>query len=137
MNEYTFNQLYIGMQESFECKITEEMMERFWANTGDENPLHHDREFAVAHGFSDCVVYGMLSASFISTLGGVYLPGKYCIIQQVEAKFTSPVYVGDTLRVVGTVQELNESVQQSVIKVEMLSSGKKVLRGKLYVGFLE
>lgn len=138
MNEYKFNDLSIGVQESFIHIITSEDLRRFLAITGDVNPLHNDDAFARNYNFSSKVVYGMLSASLISTLGGVYLPGKYCLIQQVEIKFTSPVYIGDTLTVLGTVKELNESVRQAVIKVEIKNQeGKKVVRGNLKVGFLE
>ncbi len=138
MNEYRFEDLSIGLSESFEHVITDEEMDAFCKITEDINPLHCDSSFAVIHGFEAKVVYGMLTASLISTLGGVYLPGKYCLIQRVEIKFAAPVYVGDTLRVNGEVKELNESVRQAVIRVEIRNqAGKKVVRGNLYVGFLE
>lgn len=138
MNAYRYEDMEIGMEESFSKKITEEMMEVFMQHTGDSNPLHRDPVYAKEHGFGDRVVYGMLSASLISTLGGVYLPGKYCLIQQVEVKFVRPVYIGDELSVSGIVKELNDSVRQAVIKVEVKNQeGEKVIRGKLYVGFLE
>ncbi|MBE5884330.1 MAG: MaoC family dehydratase [Lachnospiraceae bacterium] len=137
MNEYRFEDLQIGLKESFVCTITQEMMEDFRRLTGDVNPLHLDSQYAVEHGFKGSVVYGMLSASLISTLGGVYLPGKYCLIQQVETKFVKPVYVGDVLTVYGTVQELNDTVRQAVIKVEIKRDTEKVVRGCLKVGFLE
>ncbi|MCR5722074.1 MAG: MaoC family dehydratase [Lachnospiraceae bacterium] len=138
MNEYRFSDLKIGTTESFEHTVTAEEMDLFLKISGDENPLHSDSNFAKAHGFSDRVVYGMLSSSLVSTLGGMYLPGRYCIIQQVELKFVAPVFVGDTLTVKGEVKELNESVQQAVMGVEIRNQdGKKVVRGKLFTGFLE
>lgn len=138
MNEYKFENLAIGLTESFEHTVTAEDMERFLSTTGDVNPLHNDALFAKEHGFADRVVYGMLTASLISTLGGVYLPGKYCLIQQVETKFSNPVFIGDILTVSGCVKELHESVKQAVIKVEIRNQkGEKVVRGNLYVGFLE
>lgn len=138
MNAYKFQDLKIGLCESFEWEITEEMMRSFLQMTGDVNPLHNEEKFAIEHGFESRVVYGMLTASLISTLGGVYLPGKFCLIQQVETKFAAPVFIGDVLNISGTVKELNESVQQAVIKVEIKNQkGKKVVRGNLYVGFLE
>ena len=106
--------------------------------TGDDNPLHNDKEFAIAHSKKDRVVYGMLTASLISTLGGVYLPGKYCIIYEVDVKFCRPVFINDALLVHGIVEELNDTVKQCVIKVSITNQdGLKVLRGKLIVGFTE
>ena len=138
MNAYKYEELYVGLIESFTFSMTKEKMESFLKITGDINPLHTDEQFAIEHGFNGSVVYGMLTASLISTLGGVYLPGKYCLIQQVETKFVRPVYVGDMLTIVGTVKELNDSVRQAIIKVEIKNQkDKKVLRGNLSVGFLE
>jgi 3-hydroxybutyryl-CoA dehydratase len=138
MNEYRFKDLEIGHEEVFEYVVTEEKMNLFQRLSGDNNPLHVDEDFAKKHGFENRVVYGMLSASLISTCGGVYLPGKYCLIQQVESKFLAPVFIGDVLSVKGIVSELNESVQQAVIKIEIRNqTSKKVVRAKLSVGFLE
>lgn len=138
MNEYRFNDLLIGQSEEFKCQITKEKLSLFRELSGDINPLHNDEPFAIEYGYSGRVVYGMLTASLISTLGGVYLPGKYCLIQQVESKFLSPVYINDILIVRGIVKELNECVQQAVIKVEIENqASKKVLKGTLKVGFLE
>ncbi len=138
MNEYRFDDLFIGMKESFDYEINPEKMKSFMELTGDINPLHTDSEFAVSHGYKDKVVYGMLSASLLSTLGGCYLPGMYCLIQQVEVKFVSPVFYGDILTVTGTVKELFESVHRAVLKVDIFNqAGKKVIKGTLDVGFLE
>lgn len=138
MKEYHFNDLTEGLEESFSYIVTAEKMSLFCSLTGDENPLHMEETFAVEHGFLNRVVYGMLTASLISTLAGMYLPGKYCLIQEVDSKFVSPVYIGDELLVKGVVRELSESVQQAVIKVEITNQNhKKVVRGTLKVGFLE
>ena len=132
MNEYRYADLKVGMTESFQQKITAEMMDNFMELSGDVNPLHKESDFAKEHGFNDRVVYGMLSAALISRMGGVHLPGKYCLIQQVEVKFARPVYIGDILTVNGSVKELNDSVRQAVIKIEMRNqNGEKVVRGNL------
>lgn len=138
MKEYMYADLQIGLAEAFTYLVTEECMNFFRKMTGDVNPLHCSENYAKIHGFSDRVVYGMLSASLLSTLGGVYLPGKYCLIRQAHTKFLRPVYIGDMLTVTGTVYELHDSVEQAVIKVEMKNQADEaVLKGRLYVGFLE
>lgn len=138
MNEYKFTDLKVGLTEEFEFEVTAEKVDLFRKLSGDYNSLHLDANFAREHGFKDQVVYGMLSASLISTLGGVYLPGKYCLIQQIETKFLAPVFVGDILTVLGKVIELNDTVQRAVIKIEMRNqNNQKVVKAKLDVGFLE
>lgn len=137
MNEYRFEDLMIGMEESFSVTVTEEMMRQFFDLSGDTNPLHNDRGYALEQGYRDKVVYGLLTTSLISKLVGVLLPGKYCLLQGVEVKFSKPVYVGDILIVKGIVDELHESVQRAVIKVTIQNQDeKKVVKGKAEVGFL-
>lgn len=138
MNNYRFEDLSIGMSESFTVTVTEEMMKLFYELSGDENPLHVDREFAVEQGYMDKVVYGFLTTSFVSRLVGVLLPGRYCLLQGIDLKYTKPVYVGDILIVRGTVDELHESVQRLVVKVEIMNQDeKKVVKGKAEIGFLK
>lgn len=138
MNEFRFSDLSVGHKEEFTRTISEEDMDVFRKLSGDVNPLHMDSGFATERGFNDKVVFGMLTASLISTLGGVYLPGKHCIIQEVETKFLRPVYPGDTLTVTGTVKEMNDTVEQVVTKVEIRNQdGVKVVRGTLKTGFLK
>ena len=132
MNNYTFDELTVGMTESFKVLITEAMLDAFKGITGDVNPLHNDEEFAKAKGHPGRVAYGMLTASFLSTLAGVYIPGERSRIQQVETKFAKPVYIGDELTVTGEITELVESVQRLELKVTITNQdGKKVLRGTM------
>lgn len=138
MNHYTFEELYVGQREEFSVTVTEDMLSAFRAVTGDVNPLHTDDAFAIAHNYPGHVVYGLLTASFLSTLAGVYLPGERCLIQSVEVKFPKPVFAGDELLVAGTVAELHESVHQLVLKVEILRrGGVRVLKGTMRLGVLE
>ena len=137
MNEYRFEDLKIGMEEHFSVTVTEEMMKQFLELSGDENPLHNDEDFAISQGYQDKVVYGLLTTSFISKLVGVLLPGRYCLLQGVDVKYSRPVYVGDVLIIKGVVDELHESVQRAVIKVAIQNQDeKKVVKGKVEVGFL-
>ena len=138
MNEYRFEDLKVGQEEYFTVTITEEMMQQFLDLSGDSNPLHNDGAFAQGQGYQDKVVYGLLTTSFISRLVGVLLPGKYCLLQGVDVKYTRPVYVGDILIVKGIVDELHPSVQRAEIKVEIMNQDeKKVVKGKAEVGFLK
>ena len=138
MNEYKMSELAVGMSESFTRKITPEMMERFYEISGDENPLHRDEEFAKGKGFDSRVVYGMLTASLISTLGGVYLPGKHCLIQGVETKFLRPVFIGDELTVTGEVSDVRPELKYLEVKVTIRNQkNEKVLRGVLKAGVMD
>lgn len=138
MNEYRISDVSVGMKESFSVSITEQMMQKFCDITSDENPLHVDALFARERGFENRVVYGMLTASMISTLGGRYLPGKYCLIQGVEIRFAKPVFVGDTLEVIGEASKVEYDLRYLEIKVTIKNQkGEKVLRGLLKAGVID
>ena len=138
MNDYSFEELKKGLTESFDAQITEDMLDKFRDLTGDINPLHNDLEYAKEKGFGSRVVYGMLTASLLSTLGGVYLPGKRCLIHSVETNFLKPVFPGDCLTVKGTVYLVDEEFHQVTLKTEILKQvGQKVLLGKMKVGVLD
>ena len=136
--EYRITDLHVGMREEFKYPITVDKLDAFLALIGDINPLHTDDAFAKAHGFKGRVAYGMLTASLISTLGGVLLPGKYCLIQGVEVKFSKPVFIGDELTVIGEVGAVDIDLRYVEIKVTILNQdNKKVLRGLLKAGVLD
>lgn len=137
MNDYKITDLTIGQKEQFKYVITEEKMISFLKLTGDENPLHTDDIYAKAKGYPNCVVYGMLTASLISRLAGVHLPGKYCLLQGVEVKFTKPVFVEDELTVIGEVVKVDINLSYLEVKVTILNQYRqKVLRGLVKAGVL-
>lgn len=137
MNHYRFEDIYVGLKEEFQVTVTPEMLEQFCRITGDINPLHTQEPFAKEKGYETRVAYGMLTASFLSTLAGVYLPGERSLIHSVESKFTKPVYTGDVLTVSGQVTECNEMFSVFTMKTTIVNQkGEKVLRGKMQVGVL-
>ncbi len=138
MNTYRYEDITVGMTESFETAVTAQMFEQFLAITGDVNPLHNDAEYAASKGHPAAVAFGMMTASFLSTLAGVYLPGKNSLIHEVEVKFAKPVYAGEVLTVSGTVTEMNDTFRLFWMKVVITNQkGEKVLRGKMRVGVLD
>lgn len=138
MNTYTYDELEIGHKESFKVKITEDEMDKFRDITGDINPLHKDENYAKSHGHPDRVVFGMLTASYLSTLAGVYLPGEHSLIHSVEIKLEGAVYPGDELTVEGTVAEKNDTFQLIILKVIIRNqAGKKVCKAKMQIAVKE
>lgn len=139
MNTYMFEDCVLGLKEVFEAEVTEEKMRGFKDISGDINPLHNDEKYALAKGFDGKVVYGLLTASYFSTLVGVWLPGERCLIQEVSYKFMKPVYSGDVLVISGEVIERDERTKQLKLKVRIRRKSDNVLvvRGTMIVGVLE
>ena len=135
MNHYTLAEMTPGLTEEFTVTVTPEMMDAFRAITGDVSPIHIDADYARGRGFPGRVVYGMLGASFFSTLAGVYLPGEHCLLHGVECKFAKPIFIGDTLTVKGTVVGVSEIGSEAEIKAVITNQdGKRVTRGIIKAG---
>jgi len=123
---------------SFEVTVTSEMMDQFLAISGDINPMHIDSDYAKSNGYDGKLVYGMMTASFYSTLVGVYLPGKYCILQEIETSFYNPVYIGDVLTIKGVATEKNAVLRRIEITAKIVNrSGKRISKAKIMVGCLK
>lgn len=126
MNEYKLEDIKLNMQENFTVQITEKMQDDFRKTTGDVNPMHSNQEYAKEQGFSNPLVFGMLTTSFFSTLVGVYLPGKNSLFQECkDIRFHSPVFVGDTLTVNGKVTEIDDRFNRVTIKADIRNQDKK------------
>lgn len=139
MNNYKYENIKIGMIEQFNVNLTENIVDDFCKITGDINPLHIDLDYAKSKGFKEKVVYGMLTSSFLSTLAGVYLPGKYSLIHEVDILYKKPVFISDSpLTIRGEVVEKNDLFKQFTIKFDILNKeNKKVVRGTMKVGVLD
>ncbi len=130
MNEYTFDDLQPGMHESFLVRITEDMEDAFRNMTGDVNPLHKDDTYAYEIGegkFRGHISFGMLTASFYSTLVGVWLPGKYSLIHSLDIKFQKPVYEDDELTITGEIIEKQEALRLIIINAEIRNQNRQIV----------
>lgn len=139
MNEYLFNEIEVGQVVEFDFEIDEEKMAMFRKISGDTNPLHNDPDYAKELGYSEKVVYGQLTAAALSTLAGVYMPGKYSLIHSIETSFVAPVFASKSpLRVVGKVKDKDDRFRFIVLKVDIFdNSGAKVCKSKMKIGVLK
>ena len=108
LHGYFFEDLKLGMEETFSRTITDTDMRNFTGVSGDTNPMHLNEEFAKASPFKGTIVFGMLTASLISAVIGTKLPGPGCIYMNQTLKFLAPVRVGDTVYAVVTLKELQD-----------------------------
>ena len=78
-SDLTFEQIEVGLCKEFHVDITQSMVDDFAKISGDFNPIHMNEEFAKSTKFGGKIVHGMLLASFLSRMVGMYLPGKYAM----------------------------------------------------------
>jgi len=105
---YTIDQLKPGISARFARTVTEADIVMFGGVSGDINPVHFDEEFAKTTPFKTRIAHGMISASFISTVLGMELPGPGTIFMGLSVKFKAPVRIGDTVVTTCTVREVGE-----------------------------
>ena len=138
MNQYKFLEIEVGLEATFEVEVDKSMMDKFLEISNDINPLHIDNNYARKKGFPERVVYGLLTSSFYSTLVGVYLPGKYCILQGIDIQFSNPVYIGDALKICGKVTYINKSYKQVEIKSFITNqNNKRVSKATIKIGVID
>src|ERR1700734_405963 len=104
---YYIEDLKPGMSESFTKTVTERDIELFGEVSGDVNPVHFDEVFAQGTIFKGRIAHGVLSASYISTVLGMKMPGPGTIFMSLTTRFKAPVRIGDTVTATCTVREVN------------------------------
>ena len=103
---YYIDDLKPGMSESFTKTVTESDIQKFGEISGDVNPVHFDDEFAKGTIFKGRIAHGVLSASYISTVLGMKMPGPGTIFMSLTTRFKAPVRIGDTVVATCTVREV-------------------------------
>jgi len=126
-----------GQHVTLSKTFTEEDVRRFIEITGDVNPLHVDEAFAAGTQFGRRVLHGMLTASILSTMVGMLLPGTGAVYRSQTIAFLRPVHVGDTVTahfVVRAVDRDRHRLQiDSWIENE---AGERVIEGVCEAGLL-
>ncbi|MGB8366695.1 MAG: MaoC family dehydratase [Rhizomicrobium sp.] len=103
---YYIEDLKAGMSESFSKTVTARDIELFGEVSGDVNPVHFDEEFARGTIFKGRIAHGILSASYISTVLGMKMPGPGTIFLSLTTRFKAPVRIGDIVTATCTVREV-------------------------------
>ena len=135
MFELAYESIKVGDEASLARTITEAHIVNYAGITGDMNPLHVDAEYAAHSMFKERIAHGMLMAGLISAVLGTQLPGPNSIYLGQDLKFTAPVMIGDTIKVVVTVTDKRD--EKRIIKLrtaaynqrgEMVVDGNAVLK---------
>ncbi|WP_081686730.1 MaoC family dehydratase [Chitinilyticum litopenaei] len=128
-----YEDLSVGLMAEYRKTITETDVVLFAGLTGDNNPMHIDEEFAAETRFGGRIIHGMLTASMLSSVIGMKLPGPGCIYMSQNLRFIKPVKIGDTVSAQATVLELYPEKQRVKLLTECYVRGVKVLEGDALV----
>jgi acyl dehydratase len=139
-----FEDLEVGASWSTaERTITEADILAFAEISGDDNPIHLDAEHAATTAFGERIAHGALVLSIATGLRqqeGRFRGTLRAWLGVRDWRFTAPVRIGDTIRVVNTVAELRGTKNPSdglvVQHVEVRNQGDELVAGGEFVTLL-
>jgi 3-hydroxybutyryl-CoA dehydratase len=127
---YSFEDLQLGMEASFQRTVEESDIVAFANVSGDKNPVHLDADYAARTMFKERIAHGMLTASYISAVFGMEMPGPGAIYISQTLNFKAPVRIGDVVTAKVKVVELIEGKRRARFECQCLVGGKPVLEGE-------
>jgi 3-hydroxybutyryl-CoA dehydratase len=130
----TYDELHAGDSASFSKTISETDIYLFAGVTDDLNPAHVNAVEAAGGMFKQRIAHGMLTASFISTVLAMKLPGPGVIYVDQDLQFRGPVFIGDTVTATVECRERLEQRRWVKFKTTVTNQdGKVVVTGEATV----
>jgi 3-hydroxybutyryl-CoA dehydratase len=115
---YYFEELALGMREAIRKTVENEDVIGFAELSGDHNPIHLSEHFARKTRFGGRIVHGLYTASLISAVIGMRLPGPGAVYISQTLNFRGPVKIGDVVDVAVEVIELTEKGRRVRLRCE-------------------
>ncbi len=128
-----FEDLLIGLTESYEKEVKSSDVVGFAEITGDRNPIHLSEHFAAKTPFGGRVAHGLYTASLISAVIGTRLPGPGAIYLSQTLNFRAPVKIGDIVNASVEVVELVEKSRRVRLLCHCRVGDTTVLEGEALV----
>ena len=126
-SELTFEQIKIGDTKEFQVIVTESLVNDFAKLSGDYSPIHMNADYAKSKKFKDRVVHGMLLASFLSRMVGMYLPGKHALYGSQSLEFHKPCFINDKITISSVVNDKSESTKIIKIDSKIMNDENEIL----------
>jgi 3-hydroxybutyryl-CoA dehydratase len=130
----TVSEMAVGDVAYFAKTLTETDMMLFAGITGDLNQLPINDEFARKTRYGQRVAHGMLTASFVTNLLGMKLPGFGTVLRSFKVRFTAPVFLNDTVEIGIRVTETNVAANTASFETWAVNQqGLTVMQGSCVV----
>lgn len=123
----------VGDEASLKKSFSASEVELFSELSGDKNPVHLDEGEAAKSIFEKRVVHGALTASLVSAVLGMQLPGPGTIYLRQDSRFLKPVYLDETVTATVRIIELLEKGRARLETIILDQSGEPVLIGEALV----
>jgi 3-hydroxybutyryl-CoA dehydratase len=128
-----FEDLSVGMRETLMKTVMNEDVIGFANLSGDHNPIHLSEHFARKTRFGERIAHGLYTASLISAVLGMYLPGPGAVYLSQTLNFRGPVRIGDVVTISVEVAELVPEGRRVLLRCECVVDNRVVLDGEARV----
>jgi uncharacterized protein (DUF1684 family) len=124
----------VGDKAERSMTITDEHIEAFARLSGDRNPVHFDDSFAQRIGFEGHIAHGAVTASLLSAVLGMDLPGPGSVFLEQRIRFLAPVRPGDTITATLEVTKIRPDKPIVTLGAKITNqAGTAVVDGELVV----
>ena len=110
-------------------QIDRTLLKRYADASGDQNPIHQDKTFAINVGLPNVIAHGMLTMGLVGQYVADWAGGS-AQVKEFSARFTKPVIVPEGVQVDLTVSAtVGEVMPDGAIRLDLsaTSAGVKVL----------
>jgi len=128
-----FEDLSVGMRESYRKHVSSDDIVAFAEISGDRNPIHLSEEFAAQTPFGGRIAHGIFTAGLISATIATRLPGQGSIYIGQSLRFVAPVRIGDEVVTTVEVVELIDRGRRAKLRCECKVGDTLVLEGEAEV----
>ena len=128
-----FEDLSVGLTESYAKVVKASDVVGFAEITGDRNPIHLSEHFAAKTPFKGRIAHGLYTAGLISAVIGTRLPGPGAIYISQTLRFLAPVRIGETVDASVEVVDLNAERKRATLSCRCLVGETTVLEGEAIV----
>jgi len=133
MQTHYFEDVSVGMRETYSKLVKASDVVGFAEISGDRNPIHLSEHFAAKTPFQHRIAHGLYTASLISAVIGTRLPGPGAIYISQTLRFLAPVHIGDTVDASVEIAELVEKGRRAKLRCECRVGETVVLEGEAEV----
>ncbi|MFX0014385.1 MAG: MaoC/PaaZ C-terminal domain-containing protein [Promethearchaeota archaeon] len=93
-----------------QMKVTSDQSVRYAAASGDDNPIHVDRDVAMSVGLPDKILHGLCTLAFATqAIMDNLAEGDPRKVKRIKSRFSKPVFMNDTLTTEAWLLEENET----------------------------
>ena len=96
-----------------QMKVTSDQSIRYAAASGDENPIHLDKDIAKAAGLPDKILHGLCTLAFATqAIVDNLADGDPTKVKRIRTRFSKPVFMDDKLTTEGWLLEESEATMR-------------------------